>query len=772
MKRALAVGLGLLCAHPSFAQLSPRLRLVAHGSLPMKSLGDDARVLVTARVPGGAASLRGLGFSAQHLSTDVAALRVTRAELEWLATRADIRVEERRIFHAVLDRAAPFIGAIAARQATGLTGQKTLVGVVDTGADFRHRDLRNPDGTTRLRGLLDLRIADDGRHAQLGSFGGAVYDRSEIDAQLFADATGTVATPPVAELDDDGHGTHVSSIAAGNGSATGNGLAAGRYVGIAPEADLLVVQTRDVNGNLTDANILAGCSFLVAEQAALGQPLVVNLSLGGPGGPHDGSTNVEVALDQLFPRDQPGRALIVAAGNDGANDLHAGGWVLDGETHVPFDVGGISNPAFEVWYRGAVELSIETPDHHHTAWVSAGHDLDVMHDGTHIVVDNGTITGTQTNAIVALTLDPKARQDGWVLHLRGHAARFDAWMVEAGSRFTGSLDEGTRLATPATAQSAIAVGALVSRLDWPFVEGVTFTLPGVDPSFVGGPASFSSTGPTADGRFAPDVSAPGEFVIAAMSRDAPYTLAGSSFHLADPGFPADLLVADDGVHGVLRGTSQATPMVTGLVALLLQADPTLTSDAIREILRTTAAPVAGTAGWSPRTGFGSIDVAAALALVHGVRGTVVSPTLSRVGLARDLLPPDSEETTTVSVTPRDAMGIALGAGRTVDIELLGRNGSAPAGTALGPVRDLGAGRYERSFVAHAQRGTSAVVHVTVDGTELVEQPTLWFVRSRAEVGGNLVGAGGCNVGGGSDGAVVGLLLFALHQATRRRLRRS
>ena len=783
MKRALVVASCLLFCRAAPANVSPRLRLVARGGLSMRSLGDDARVLVTARITGGAASLRALGLVAQPLSADVAALRVTRPELQWLETRPDIRVEERRLFRPVLDRAAPFIGATAARAETGLTGKGTLVGIVDTGADFRHLDFRNADGTTRLEGLLDLRVADDGRHATLGSFGGAVFDRAQLDQQLVADASGTAPAVIVPEVDDDGHGTHVSSIAAGNGRATGNGLPAFRYVGIAPGADLLVVQSRDASGNLSDAGILAGCSFLVAEQAALGRPLVVNLSLGGPGGPHDGSTNTELALDQLFPRDQPGRALVVAAGNDGANDLHAGGWVLDGELRVPFDPSGTASPAFELWYRGAVEVAIETPDHHRTAWVSPGHGLDVTHEGARILVDNashGPDPSGRSDAIVALTLDSSAKSNGtYALHLRGRAVRFDAWMLEGGARFLGSLDEGTRLATPATAHAAITVGAMISRLDWPFVEGTTFSLPGASPSVLGGPASFSSTGPTADDRFAPDVAAPGEFVIAAMSRDAPFTLPRSSFHLTDPGYPPDLLVADDGVHGVLRGTSQAAPMVTGLVALLLEADPTLTSEAIRELLRTSAASVAGTAGWSPRVGFGSIDVRAALALLHGDRGQVVSPTTSRVGLSRDLLPPDSEESTVVTVTPRDDTGRPLGPGHVVTIELVGTSG-ARTGEAQGPVRDIGAGRYERTFVAHAQRGTSAVVRTTVDGATLVEQPTLWFVRSRVEVGGNLRAAGGCAIdagagagaGGGPGGTFLAICLLALQQATRRRVRRS
>ena len=775
MMRALVIASCLLLPRPAPADVSPRLRLVARGGLAMRSLGDDTRVLVTARITGGAPALRALGLSARALSDDVAALRVTRSELQWLETRRDIRVEERRLFRPVLDRAATFMGATAARAATGLSGKGTLVGVVDTGADFRHLDLRNANGTTRLEALLDLRIADDGRHAQLGAFGGTVFDRSQIDQQLVADAQGTTPKVVVSEFDDDGHGTHVSSIAAGNGNATGNGLPAGRYVGIAPGADLLVVQSRDENGNLSDAGILSGCNFLVAEQAALGRPLVVNLSLGGRGGPHDGSTNTELALDQLFPRDRPGRALVVAAGNDGANDLHAGGWALDGEVTVPFDPAGTTGPALELWYRGAIDVALETPDHHRSAWVAPGRSLDATHEGTRILVDNashGPSSSGQSDAIVALTLDATAEKTGtYALHLRGHAMRFDAWMLEEGARFLGALDEGTRLSTPATARAAIAIGAVISRLDWPFVEGTTFALPGIDPTLVGGPASFSSTGPTADDRFAPDVAAPGEFVIAAMSRDAPYTLASSSFHLVDQRFPADLLVAYDGVHGVLRGTSQAAPMVTGAIALLLEADPTLTSDQLRELLRTSAASVGGTAGWSPRVGFGSVDVRAALALLHGDHGQVVSPTASRVGLSRDLLPPDSEETTVVSVTPRDDTGRPVGPGHVVTIELFGSS-SARTGEPLGPVRDIGAGRYERTFVAHAQRGTSAVVHTIVDGTTLVEQPTLWFVRSRVEIGGHLQGAGGCEIGGGNDGSFLAMLLFALQQATRRRVRRS
>jgi len=68
------------------------------------------------------------------------------------------------------------------------------------------------------------------------------------------------------------------------------------------------------------------------------------------------------------------------------------------------------------------------------------------------------------------------------------------------------------------------------------------------------------------------------------------------------------------------------------------------------------------------------------------------------------------------------------------------------------VRDLGAGRYERSFVAHAPRGSSAEVSATVDAVALAARPVVWFVRSRAEIGGNLVAGNGCSLAARSVGA--------------------
>ena len=109
-------------------------------------------------------------------------------------------------------------------------------------------------------------------------------------------------------------------------------------------------------------------------------------------------------------------------------------------------------------------------------------------------------------------------------------------------------------------------------------------------------ASFSSRGPTADGRIKPDVVAPGQFV---------YSVEGS--RVAVPGnFDADQYVR-------FNGTSAASPLIAGVAALMLQADPTLTPPQINERLRSTATDL-GPAGPDTIFGYGLVNAAAAVGL--------------------------------------------------------------------------------------------------------------------------------------------------------------
>jgi subtilisin family serine protease len=268
-------------------------------------------------------------------------------------------------------------------------------------------------------------------------------------------------------------------------------------------------------------------------------------------------------------------------------------------------------------------------------------------------------------------------------------------------------------------------------------------------------SSFSAPGPTADGRFAPDVSAPGEFIIAALSSATDPSKESSAFFVS--GMP-HYAIADDGLHGVLRGTSQATPMVTGAAALLFQSNPALTPPRMRELLRACARDTG--AGFSPREGFGHLDLDLAARFATGARGGAVSPSLSSVGVSRDALAP-GDDTTTVSVTPRDDTGLPLGAGHTVSVAI-------SAGALVGGVVDLGEGRYEQVVRATAKRGQVGEVSASVDGVALAAHPSVWFVLDRSEIGSPFSARGGCGNHSRPSGVLPIIMLLALANSRRRR----
>ena len=104
----------------------------------------------------------------------------------------------------------------------------------------------------------------------LGETDFAIFDTGDLN-ELIDNAT-SLDEP----RDTAGHGTHVASLAAGNGLGSG-----GRYVGVAPEASLIVVRaTRGVGGVIRDADALLATRFVFDQAEAMGLPAVANLSLG------------------------------------------------------------------------------------------------------------------------------------------------------------------------------------------------------------------------------------------------------------------------------------------------------------------------------------------------------------------------------------------------------------------------------------------------------------------------------------------------------------
>ena len=720
---------------------------------PASNLEDGTLRLLVRLTPG--TPLAALWeFSPEAKHGQIVTVRVAPSRLANLeAVPGVAQVEACRVLRPHLDRSLKEVGASTTGTNMGLDGRGVVVGIVDTGLDFRHRDFQDAAGRTRLLYLLDFsQKPSSGGPGE--KYGARVYTKAEINAQLQADAAlGANAPLLIPHQDLSGHGTHVAGIATGTGLDAAKGFNPGRYVGVAPGAHIIAVQAAKKNDSaFHDADVLSAIKFIFDQAAALGLPAVVNLSLGTQLGPHDGTSNLANAISAFTGPHKPGKVIVASAGNDGGRDIHASGYPrLEGEARVTLEIPDYTPTSarelvhLEIWYDGTLDLALTSPAGKHLGTIPTGESMEQLTDEGLVKLLNapsGPYKGNGRNQAVLVVdeRDDKSPAPGrWTLTARGDAERFDVWLVNPAingptgrPRLRGPLDPDIRLSSPGTARGVITVAAYNTRTAWESMAGkMSLTY-----ARVGEHAYFSATGPALDGRFIPDVSAPGQFITSAMSRHAQPLGPRSSFYVADiPG----ALWAKDQTRGLLRGTSQAAPHVTGVVALLLQKSPRLTIEQVRELLRVGArcdgpGMVPG-AGWSPRWGFGKLDAARSLAALSGASSLAPDATRSTVGVNRDLLPAGSSEHAVITVVPRDAGGNTLGSGRKVQVT-----------TSVGyttPAVHRAYGRYEAVLLPRQARlGQQAVITVEVDGVKLTHQPVVHLTTRRALVGGALRATGG------------------------------
>ncbi len=553
--------------------------------------------------------------------------------------------------HVLLDKVDGWVHASAFRNHTGDSGQGVVVGIVDTGVEVEHPDLRNADGTTRVAWLLDFSRGPADLHPDLEKEYGcdqdpgcAIFDAADLDQRLTNNIQGDLPT------DSYGHGTHVASLAAGDGLSN----KPARYVGIAPEATLVVARvTRGGGGDIYDSDILTATKFVFDRAAELGMPAVENLSLGSDFGPHDGSSALEEGLASFVGDAYPGRAIVVAAGNSagvylGVSKDYPGPFGVHTEVHVPWasDVRvplltpptqtGTTKGSVYVWIAtrpgDRLKVGVDDQDGHWFDPIDFGKSGSLDKNGLTVNVFNGVIGQdsplyyNKNGAVVVLDGKWKSGRV-FALRLQGHGSA-EIWLQSSGdiapelgsigALFPRAFKEGT-VNVPGSSPALIAVGATLNRVSWPDRSGhiVNVTsLGSVDNPKPDSMAYFSSAGPTENGWMKPDIVAPGVFVIGAMSKLADPAAPGSSGGLFsgagvcqhDP----DCLVVDN-YHAISSGTSMAAPIVSGAIALLFQQDPTLTQDQVRALLQAGARPLQGDVPYEQQQGPGALDLEGALA---------------------------------------------------------------------------------------------------------------------------------------------------------------
>jgi serine protease AprX len=132
-----------------------------------------------------------------------------------------------------------------------------------------------------------------------------------------------VTNPCARDANDQyGHGTHVAGLIAGNGLVYNNGLH-GKYMGVAPRANLVSVKVSDDDGNTTVLDVIYGIQFAVDNKSAYGIR-VMNLSLSSTVAESYRTDPLDAAVESAW---FSGIVVVTAAGNEGATN--------DGVTFAP-----------------------------------------------------------------------------------------------------------------------------------------------------------------------------------------------------------------------------------------------------------------------------------------------------------------------------------------------------------------------------------------------------------------------------------------------------
>jgi subtilisin family serine protease len=466
-------------------------------------------------------------------------------------------------------------------------GSGVTFGLVDTGIEWRHPDFKDSlTGKTRIKWLWDQNKAVAPNTPQPYNYG-QEWDAAQIDS-------GNCTHDDIYAV---GHGTKVAGIAASNGST--NWV----YKGHAPKADIICV---GLNFSMPGPVVLDAINYLVTKANALGQPLVLNLSIGDYYGSHDGKDLQAQAIDALFAN-VPGRCAVAAAGNAGNSSWHLG-YTLGADTSLTFMQNTAGAQLSWVAYADTNNFK--------QAYFTVG-----VHDdgGTYRYVGNAgwknilnilgtTVTDTIKNSsgqrigyiettagvqagTYELLFNIVADTVGyfWTMETTGQG-NFDAWnfdFVNVNLPSPSTLPRIVYYKMPDSLQTictsfqcseeVIAVADYTSRQGHMSCQQSYWQMPGPYDTLV----SYSSRGPTRDNRMKPDIAATGDNILTACHL-------GLCQYMAINFPTTNQIIAEDTMHITFSGTSSAAPSVAGFVALYLQKNPTATSSQIRNAITSCA----------------------------------------------------------------------------------------------------------------------------------------------------------------------------------------
>ena len=526
-------------------------------------------------------------------------------------------------------RSADFSNADALHAGTGLsqayTGKDVIVGIIDGGFQYNHINFYDSE----RQNLRVKRVWNQNTSGTLPD--GFYYGREYTTPEEIIAAKQDYAAS---------HATHVAGIAAG--AFNGN-----EYYGIAPDADLVFVSYNMYDNSTSNTSITDGLKYIYDYAESVGKPCVVNMSLGYHIGPHDGSSTFDRICDNL---QGSGRLLVGASGNEAEYNMHAKktltpddttmkslveftpSWYLYGNMTSTVDIWGDADKPLsakvivydirnkrEVYVSEAVSTTAGTSEHitdptgvDGTIDISAATDPYNRKGNITIDINIASLGSSSYYVGFEVTGPEETTINAWT-------DAYMSWLSNFGnSEFTNGDNQSSMGEIGGTGKRIITVGAYTSCNH---IEHKNSSMYNDSYQTVDQLASFSSLGPTADGRMKPDITAPGSMIVSSLNSSTSSNRNGEDYYY---------VVKQENVNtvnyyfGSMEGTSMATPVVTGILATWLQAKPYLTPEQVREVFAHTAKTdsytgnIAGTG--NNQWGYGKIDAYNGLIYCFGLSG--------------------------------------------------------------------------------------------------------------------------------------------------------
>lgn len=595
MKRLLSLILLLSTSIAHAQQLSPAPsqsgRTKMNFDLQRKLMSADLNREIAVFVKGDPMEIKkrteALGGTYKYAAGTISAIRLPLNKLDDLASTAKItRIESNDLKLQPLNDQMVRMNHVLEVQngfnlPQGYDGSGVVMGIIDEGIDWTHPDFRDEFGKTRIKYLWDQAIINTNPATQPQPYG---YGKEFVGAQI--DTSTQHGDSPFS------HGTHVTGIAAGNGNALNN------YKGVAPKSDLVIVKmdlTRSDNEFLT--SLVDAVKYIFDRASQLGEPAVINISLGTYFGSHDAKDIQAQAIESLIT-DSVSRVVVCAAGNLGNAPIHLGyditadtsfTWLSQSSSAIYIqawgDSGNFEGARFALGLQRRKNNSFS--DVLQTNLISTTSNVgtivtDTLFSGTnrvglvqrlvqnwggrysveYLIVSDSNVVRTTSDTITYL----------WKFITTG-SGHLDAWSFDMvfdnlpsqsvlpSIQYYKTPDINQNIVSSFTcSDKVITVGSHTNRN---YYTNANFAITR-DTNLVPGQISvFSSRGPTRDGRIKPDLTATGEWLLSC----------GTQAELNILSAVEPQKVAAGRKHKRSSGTSMSSPVVAGIAALYLQKNP-------------------------------------------------------------------------------------------------------------------------------------------------------------------------------------------------------